>query len=59
MPAAKAYFQLKPEELPPYYGLDLPMVYIIWMGAIIFLYPLCHGFARIKRRYPGAMLSYL
>jgi uncharacterized membrane protein len=56
---AKAYFQLRPEELPLNYGFDLQVVYAIWAGVIVFLFPLCSGFARLKRRYPVGILSYL
>ena len=56
---SKAYFQVRPEEVPPHYGVDLPIVYAIWAGVILVLFPLCAGFARFKRHHPGGILSYL
>ena len=55
---SKAFFQLQAEDLPPNYGLDLPMVYAIWVGVVVALFPLCFGFGRLKRRYAGGILSY-
>jgi uncharacterized membrane protein len=56
---SKAFFQLQPNDLPTGYGLDLPRVYAVWLGVLVVLYPLCYGFMRLKRRYPGGVLSYL
>jgi uncharacterized membrane protein len=44
---------------PPDYGVNLAMVYVIWIGVVLLLYPLCWWFAGVKRRYRTAWLSYL
>ncbi|MET1083963.1 MAG: heparan-alpha-glucosaminide N-acetyltransferase domain-containing protein [Burkholderiales bacterium] len=31
-------------------GVSLPVVYAIWLGAVILLYPLCRWYAEVKRR---------
>ncbi len=40
-------------------GVDLPVLYGIWLGVVIALYPLCRWFAGVKRRRRDAWLSYL
>jgi len=35
------------------------MVYLIWIGVVLILYFPCLGYAALKRRYPGGLLSYL
>jgi uncharacterized membrane protein len=47
------------DNLPPDYGFDLPMVYLIWIGVVLLLYPLCWWFGGIKQRYRAGWLSYL
>jgi uncharacterized membrane protein len=47
-----------PNELPPGYGYDLPMVYLIWIGVVLILYPPCVWFAALKRRRRDVWLSY-
>jgi uncharacterized membrane protein len=44
---------------PPDWGYGLPVVYLIWMGVLLTLYPLCRWFAAVKRRSRKAWLSYL
>jgi uncharacterized membrane protein len=59
---ARAFFQmyeLPPDQWPLNYGVDLLSVYLIWASVIVFLFPFCYGFMRLKRRYPGGVLSYL
>jgi uncharacterized membrane protein len=46
-------------DLPDNYGYGLPMVYLVWAGVILFLYPFCAWYAGIKARYRSAWLSYL
>jgi uncharacterized membrane protein len=48
-----------PESLPENYGFDLWQVYLIWIAVVVFLFPFCYAFSRLKRRYPGGILSYL
>jgi uncharacterized membrane protein len=52
-------WSLDPKKIPDGYGVSLPVVYLIWAGVILALYPLCWWFARIKSRYRSAWLSYL
>jgi uncharacterized membrane protein len=44
---------------PADFGFDLPIVYLVWIGVVLVLYPVCRWFADIKRRYKSAWLSYL
>jgi len=40
------------------YGYNLAIVYAIWIGVVIALYPACRWFASLKRRNKSVMLSY-
>ncbi len=44
---------------PQGYGYSLVVVYAIWLGVVLMLYPACRWFANVKRRRRGAWLSYL
>lgn len=46
-------------HVPDDFGFSLPVVYAIWVGVIILLYPLCHWYAGIKKRRKSVWLSYL
>lgn len=48
-----------PHPLPPGYGYGLPVVYAVWLAAVIALYPLCRWFAAIKKTRREAIFSYL
>ena len=48
-----------PFTQPPGWGYALPVVYAIWIGVVIALYPLCRWFAAVKQRNSAAWLSYL
>jgi uncharacterized membrane protein len=48
-----------PQPEPPGYGYDLWAVYLIWLGVVAALYPLCRWFAAVKSRRRDAWLSYL
>jgi uncharacterized membrane protein len=48
----------RPEDIPPNYGVSLPMVYLIWIGVVLVLYPPCRWFAGVKQRRRDAWLSY-
>lgn len=42
------------------YRYSLPEVYVIWLGVVLVLYPLCYWFAGVKRRHRDVRwLSYL
>lgn len=43
---------------PPDYGYNLAIVYLIWLGIVIALYPLCRWFAALKQRNRSVLLSY-
>jgi uncharacterized membrane protein len=47
-----------PVTPPPGWGFGLPIVYLIWIGVVLALYPLCSWFADLKRRRSDAWLSY-
>ncbi|MGE5100257.1 MAG: DUF1624 domain-containing protein [Deltaproteobacteria bacterium] len=44
---------------PTGYGYSLPVVYAVWLGVIVVLYPVCLWFAGVKSRHHNAWLSYL
>jgi hypothetical protein len=43
----------------PGWGYSLPIVYVVWIGLVLALYPLCQWFARLKERRTDSWLSYL
>jgi len=45
--------------VPPQFGFSLPVVYAVWVGVILMLYPLCAWYAGIKQRHKSVWLSYL
>jgi uncharacterized membrane protein len=48
-----------PVTRPPGWGYSLPVVYLIWIGVVIGLFPLCRRFADLKQRRSDWWLSYL
>jgi uncharacterized membrane protein len=48
-----------PPQKPADYGLSLPGVYAVWLGAVALLYPACRWFAALKQRRREWWLSYL
>ncbi len=52
-------FSMKTDEAPPGWGFNLPIIYLIWFGVILLLYPLCRWFAEFKKRKQAVWLSYL
>ena len=48
-----------PFTSPPGWGVSLRIVYVIWIGVVLMLYPVCAWFGAVKRRRPGGWLSYL
>lgn len=48
-----------PGGYPAGYGFDLPVVYGIWVGMVVALYPASLWFARVKARRRDWWLSYL
>ena len=45
--------------LPHGYGYDLWVVYVVWIGVVVGLYPACRWFAEVKKRSRHPLLSYL
>lgn len=52
------FYGSSPPQRPAGYGYDLPVVYLIWIGVILILFPVCRWFADLKRRRREAWLSY-
>ena len=48
-----------PFSPPPGWGFSLPVVYLVWVGVVAGIYPLCRWFAEVKSRRQSAWLSYL
>ncbi len=48
-----------PFTSPPGWGFSLPFIYILWLGIVIGLYPLCRWFSGVKQRRRDPWLSYL
>jgi len=44
---------------PPGWPLSLPLVYAIWIGVVVALYPLCRWYAGVRVRRAHPLLSYL
>jgi hypothetical protein len=53
------FILLAEPNLPANYGYGLPVIYGVWIGVVIVLYPACRWFAGVKRRSQSAWLSYL
>ena len=47
-----------PIPVPPNAGFNLGVVYLVWIGIVLALYPVCRWFARLKQRRRSAWLSY-
>jgi uncharacterized membrane protein len=48
-----------PPRKPADYGLGLPAIYVVWLGVLALLYPLCRWFAALKQRRGEGWLTYL
>ncbi|CAN5223916.1 DUF1624 domain-containing protein [soil metagenome] len=48
-----------PMTQPPGWPVSLPVVYLIWIGVVLVLYPVCAWYAGVKRRSNNPWLSYL
>lgn len=44
---------------PPDFGFTLPVVYGIWIGMVLLLYPLCRWYGRYRQRHDHWWLSYM
>jgi uncharacterized membrane protein len=48
-----------PFSAPPGWDVGLPVIYLIWVGVVVALYPLCRWYADVRRRRNAWWLSYL
>ena len=48
-----------PFSQPPGWGESLPVIYAIWLGVVLLMFPLCRWFARVKQQRKSWWLSYL
>ncbi|MGZ5920442.1 MAG: DUF1624 domain-containing protein [Rhizomicrobium sp.] len=48
-----------PFSQPPGWGESLPVIYAIWLGVVLLMFPLCRWFARVKQQRKAWWLSYL
>jgi uncharacterized membrane protein len=48
-----------PVTQPPGWPVSLPVVYLVWVGVVLALYPLCRWYAALKQRRRDPWLSYL
>ena len=48
-----------PFARPPGWGVDLPVVYLMWACVVMALYPLCRWFAAVKQRHRDGWLSFV
>ena len=48
-----------PITQPPGWPVPLHVVYLVWIGVVVALYPMCRWFASLKARRSDAWLSYL
>ena len=46
-------------QLPQGYGFGLPVVYLVWLGVVAALYPMCRRYATLKAERRAWWLSYL
>ncbi len=54
---SEAFYAVDPRTLPEGYGYSLPVVYLVWLGVVLLLYPVCRWFVDVKRRRREAWLS--
>ncbi|MBA3671419.1 MAG: DUF1624 domain-containing protein [Gemmatimonadaceae bacterium] len=47
-----------PVTQPPGWPAPLPVVHLVWLTAVLLLYPACRWYAAVKARRPGGWLSY-
>lgn len=52
-------FHVDPDAPPRGFGVSLGVVYLVWAGTVLAMYPLCCWFAGLKQRRQSVWLSYL
>jgi uncharacterized membrane protein len=45
--------------LPKEFGFSLPVIYLLWVGLVLAMYPICRWFASVKANHRHPLLSYL
>jgi hypothetical protein len=45
--------------IPLGYGYGLPVVYAVWLSALVLLYPACQWFGGVKKKRRDVILKYL
>ena len=48
-----------PFSAPPGWAASLPVIYAVWVGVLLTMFPLCRWYAGVKRRSDAWWLSYL
>jgi hypothetical protein len=48
-----------PRDIAAEFGFELGVVYLLWIGVVGSLYPLCRWYAGVKARSRSRWLSYL
>ena len=46
-------------QKPDGYGFSLPVIYLVWIGIMVLLYPICLKFSHFKERHRDSWLRYL
>lgn len=46
-------------NVPPGYGYDLWVVYVVWIAVVLMLYPACRWYAGVRKRNAHFLFSYL
>jgi uncharacterized membrane protein len=54
-----AAFHVDPDAPPAGFGVTLGVIYLLWIGIVLAIYPLCRWFAGVKQRHRNIWLSYL
>jgi uncharacterized membrane protein len=57
--AADGCWSVASRHPPSDYGVNLAVAYLVWVGVVLALYPLCLWFAGVKQRHRSVWLSYL
>jgi len=48
-----------PWRFPSGFGVGLGWVYLIWVGAVLLLHPICDWYAGLRERKPASLIRYL
>ncbi|NQU94887.1 MAG: DUF1624 domain-containing protein [Candidatus Omnitrophica bacterium] len=46
-------------DAPSGYGYSLPVVYLVWVGIVMMLFPLCRWYVNFKKTHKSPILSYI